>query len=64
LCLSSEDRNNGFFIVVDDYHNITLLRWGRPVAWFSVALSEETLMALVELVKSLPWNGQRERGEP
>ena len=64
MYLSSKDRNGGFSIVLDDYHNMTLLRWGRPVAWFSVALSEETLMALVKLVKSLPWNGQTERGEP
>ena len=43
LMLTSADRAGGYYIVVDDRHNITLLRWSQPVAWFSAMLSEETI---------------------
>jgi hypothetical protein len=51
LLLSSEDRDNGFSIVADDHHNITLLRWSKPVAWFSAAVTEDVLRAFLKLVK-------------
>ena len=43
LVLSSEDRRNGFSITADDRKGVTLLKWGKPVAWFSAAVPEETL---------------------
>ena len=51
LMLTSKDRVDGFSIVVDDRHNISLLRWSQPVAWFSAIMSEETIRAFVELIK-------------
>ena len=33
LLLSSEDKGNGFSIVADNRHNITLSKWSKPVAW-------------------------------
>jgi len=51
LLPTSEDRANGFSIVADDRHNTTLLKWGKRVAWFSAAVTEETLRAFLELVK-------------
>ena len=32
LSLSSKDRADGFSVVTDDGNNITLLRWGKPIA--------------------------------
>ena len=52
LLLVSEGRANGFSIVADDRRNTTLLKWDKPVAWFSAAVSEETLGGLLELVKA------------
>ena len=51
LLLTSEDRVDGFSIVADDRHNITLLKWGKPVAWFSVAVSREVMREFLKLVK-------------
>ena len=53
LLLTSEGRAGGFSITADGRHNISLLRWSQPVAWFSAMLSEETIRAFVELIKSL-----------
>ena len=52
MLLVSEDRVDGFSIVADDRGNTTLLRWDKRVAWFSAAVSEETLTAFLELVKA------------
>ena len=49
--LTTEDRANGFSIVADDRHNMTLLKWGKPVAWFSAVLPREALSQLLELIK-------------
>ena len=49
--LTTEDRANGFSIVADDRHNITLLKWGKPVAWFSPAMPREVLREFLELIK-------------
>ena len=49
--LSSEDRASGFSIVADDCHNTTLLKQGKRVAWFSVAVSREVMREFLKLVK-------------
>jgi len=51
LLLTSKDRADGFSIVAGDCHNITLLKRGKSVAWFSAAVTEETLKGFLELVK-------------
>ena len=51
LFLSSEDRADGFSIVSDNRHNITLLKWSKPVAWFSAVVTKETLTAFLGIVK-------------
>jgi len=51
LLITSKDRVDGFSIVTDGPGNITLLRWGKSVAWFSATVSEETLRAALELAK-------------
>ena len=53
LPLTSEDKASGFSITADGRHNISLLRWSQPVAWFSAMLSKETIRAFLELIKSL-----------
>jgi len=60
LMLTNEDRAGGFSIAADGCHNISLLRWSKPVAWFSAMLSEETIRAFLELIKSLT-PGKEER---
>lgn len=50
--LTSEERVDGFSIEADSRHNITLLRWGKPVAWFSAAMSREVVRALLDLIKA------------
>jgi len=49
--LTTEDRANGFVMVVDDRHNITLSKWGKFV-WFSAAVCGEVMRALLELMRS------------
>ena len=56
--LTNEDRANGFSIVADDHHNITLLQWGKPVAWFSSAVPGEVLRQFLELIKVCERNTQ------
>jgi hypothetical protein len=52
LLLTSEDRANGFSIAVDDRYNTTLLKWGKQIAWFSVAISSrKVLRAFLELIE-------------
>jgi len=53
LLLTSKDRVDGFSITANGRGNTTLLRWSKPVAWFSTMLSEETIRAFLELIKSL-----------
>lgn len=54
--LTSEDRASGFSIVADDRHNITLSKWGKPVAWFSAAMTREVLREFLELIKDCERN--------
>jgi len=49
--LTDDDRANGFSIRANDDHNITLLKWSKPVAWFSAAISEEVKKEFLELIK-------------
>lgn len=49
--LTDDDRANGFSIVTDDRHNTTLLKQGKPVAWFSAAVNGEVLRGFLGLVK-------------
>jgi len=49
--LTDDDRANGFSIRADDNHNIALLKWSEPVAWFSAAISGETIKGFLELIK-------------
>ncbi len=59
LLLTSEDRANGFSIEADESHNITLLKWGKPVAWFSVIVTGEVLRGFLKLVKDSEINNTR-----
>jgi len=49
--LTSEDRANGFSIVTDESNNITLLKWSKPIAWFSAVVTEEVVVAFLKLIK-------------
>jgi hypothetical protein len=49
--LTSEDEAGGLSLIADNHHNITLVRWSKPLAWFSVAVTGEMLKGFVELVK-------------
>ena len=59
LLLSDKDRAIGFCIMTDKSDNITLLKRGRRVAWFSASLNKEMVKAVVTLVKEY----EREIGE-
>ena len=63
LSLTNEDRAGGYSIVADERHNISLLRWSQPVAWFSAMLSEETIRAFLELIKSLTPDRKERNGK-
>ncbi len=51
LLLTSEDKTNGFSIVGDESHNITLFKQGRPMAWFAATVAKEVIMAFLGLIK-------------
>jgi len=46
--LTSEDEGDGLSIMADNRHNITLLRWSKPFAWFSGAVTREVLKGFLE----------------
>jgi len=50
--LPSEDRMAGFSTTADSRNNVTLLKWGKPVAWFSTMLDEETVETFAEVIKA------------
>ncbi len=58
LLLTSEDRANGFSVVTDNRHNITLLKWSKQVAWFSTAVTGEVVREFLELVKDCEGNAK------
>jgi len=47
--LSNEEKADGFSIVCDSRDDIALLKWSKPVAWFSAEVTEETLTAFVAM---------------
>ena len=49
--LPSEDRMAGFSTTADSRNNVTLLKWGKPVAWFS-AMLEKAIKVFIESVKT------------
>lgn len=51
LLLTSKGRVDGFSIMTDGRHNITLLKRGKQVAWFSPAVTGEVLREFLALVK-------------
>jgi len=62
LPLANEDRAGGFSITADGRHNISLLRWSKPVAWFSAMLSEETIRVFLELIRRLTPDREERNG--
>jgi hypothetical protein len=50
--LTSEEKADGFSIHADNRQNITLLRWGKPVAWFSARITREVLIGFLGLIKA------------
>jgi len=61
--LTTEDRANGFAMVVDDRHNITLSKWGKPFAWFSAAVCGEVMRAVLEIMRSREKEAQARKSE-
>ena len=52
LLLSSKDKVDGFYIVTDKGHDITLLRWGQTIGLVcSAMITEEGLKAFLEVMK-------------
>jgi hypothetical protein len=55
--LTDEDRAKGFF-VASHSNTVMLLRWSKPIASFSKAISVETMRAMVELIKACEETGR------
>jgi len=62
LLLTSQDRANGFSVVRDDHHNTTLLKWGRPMAWFAATVTEEVVVAFLKLIKDYERSDNKQAG--
>lgn len=62
LLLTSEDRANGFSIITDESHNVTLLKRGSPMAWFAAMVSEEVIMVFLKLVKDSEQSDNKQAG--
>jgi len=60
--LTSEDRANGFSVVGDKSHNITLLKQGRPMAWFAATVTEEVIVAFLKLIKDSERSDNKQAG--
>jgi len=50
--LTSQERANGFSMQLSEDRDITLLKQGKSVAWFSAAVSAEAVKAIVSLIAS------------
>jgi len=50
--LLNEDRMAGFSTMADSRNSVTLLKWGKPVAWFSAMLDEKAIKVFIESVKT------------
>ena len=51
IVLSVTEEEKGFSISTDDHHNIILLEWNKPVAWFSAAMPADAIREFIELIK-------------
>ena len=51
LILTDEDKAKGFCVMTRG-GSVMLLKCGKPVAWFSTAISAETMGAMVELARA------------
>jgi hypothetical protein len=49
--LADEDRAKGYSIASHD-GSVMLLKWKKPIAWFSAAVSVETMRAMVKLIRA------------
>ncbi len=56
--LTTADRANGFSIITDDHRNMTLLKWGKKVAFFSAIVPVKEVRASIELIKFCEKNTQ------
>lgn len=50
--LMSQGKTNGFSVQLSEGRDITLLKQGRSVAWFSAAVSAEMVKAIASLIAS------------
>jgi hypothetical protein len=55
--LTDEDRAKGYSIASHS-GSVMLLKWKKPIAWFSAAISAETMRAVVELIRSYEEHGR------
>ncbi len=62
LLLTSEDRANGFSIITDESHNVTLLKRGSPMAWFAATVTEEVVTAFLKLIKDSERSDNKQAG--
>lgn len=62
LLLMSEDRANGFSMMTDESHNVTLLKRGRPMAWFAATVTEEVIMAFLKLIRDSEQSDNKQAG--
>ena len=51
LILTDEDKSKGFSVMARG-GSVMLLKCSKPVAWFSTAISAETMSAMVRLIAS------------
>lgn len=62
LLLTSQDRAKGFSIARGDHRNTTLLKWGRPIAWFAATVTEEVVLAFLKLIKDYESSDNKQAG--
>lgn len=60
--LTSEDRADGFSVVRDESHNITLLKQDTPIAWFASTETEEVIVAFLKLIKDSEQSDNKQAG--
>lgn len=62
LLLTNQAIANGFSVARDDCHNITVLRWGRPMAWFAATVTEEVIVAFLKCCKDYESSDNKQAG--
>jgi PleD family two-component response regulator len=55
--LTDEDRAKGYSIASHG-GSVMLLKWKKPIAWFSAAISVETMRAMIELIRACEEHGR------